>query len=79
MLASEDSNVSDSHAAGDDRYRLHYWERLLLAIFGLMLANASASGPWGTLLRGCGWIVVAAALGVVEVVMAACYRVRRGR
>lgn len=79
VLACEDLNVTDSHAAGDDRYRLHYWERLLLAIFGLMLANASVGGPWGTLLRGGGWIVVAAALGVVEVLMAAYYRARRGR
>jgi hypothetical protein len=42
-----------------------------------MVADTGLGGPVGALVPGVGWIVVAAALGVVEVVIASYYRARR--
>lgn len=71
--------MSRPHPADDDRNRLHYSERLVLIVFGLMLAGADVGGPAGTLFRGCGWVVVAAAAGVIEVFIAGYYRMKRWR
>jgi len=67
--------VIEGEAATGDRLR--YWERLVLTLFGLMLASAGSGAPLGSVLRVGGWIVVVAALGFVEVLLAGYYRARR--
>jgi hypothetical protein len=51
-------------------------ERLVVAAFGLMLVGSELPSRWDILTRASGWIIVAAAAGLVEFAMAAYYRAR---
>jgi hypothetical protein len=55
---------------------LRFWERLVVAAFGLMLVGSELPSRWDILTRASGWIIVAAAAGLVEFAMAAYYRAR---
>jgi hypothetical protein len=55
---------------------IRFWERLLAATFGLMLVGSELPSRWDILTRASGWIIVAAAVGLVELAMAAYYRAR---
>ena len=59
---------------------LRWWERTVIALFGVFVASSgsSASGPWNVLSIAVGVLIVLAAVGVFEVVMALWYRSRRG-
>ena len=64
-----------------DRRPIRWWERTLVALFGLVLVGIHAAAPalLGRFLLVAGWVIVAAAVGVVELAMALYYRARRGR
>ena len=55
---------------------IRFWERLLVAALGLMLVGSELPSRWDILTRAFGWIIVAAAVGLVELAMAGYYRAR---
>jgi hypothetical protein len=55
---------------------IRFWERLLVAAFGLMLVGSELPSRWDILTRAFGWMIVAAAVGLVELAMAGYYRAR---
>jgi hypothetical protein len=65
--------------AGARSAELAWWERVLLALFGAGVAGFGSvfGSPWGAVPAVIGWSIVAAALGLVELVMAVAYRLVR--
>jgi len=60
--------------------QLHGWERILLVLFGGVLAGTDlGSTPLAMTVRVLGWLVILAAIGVVEILMAVYYRTKRRR
>ena len=60
--------------------QLHGWERVVLVLFGGFLAgNDLGPTPLAITLQVVGWVVMLAAVGVVEILMALYYRTKRMR
>jgi hypothetical protein len=55
---------------------LRYRDRLILAMFGFFVAGIAGDTAWGGVARITGWLIVAAAIGVVELAMASYYWAR---
>ena len=59
------------------RTELHYWERLVLLVFGLSVMGIDSDADWVLAFRIIGALIAAAAIGLVELAMALWYRARR--
>ena len=58
--------------------QLHGWERVVLVLFGGFLAgNDLRPTALTTTLQVVGWVVILAAVGVVEILMALYYRTKQ--
>lgn len=68
-MASEQAPVSR-------RIAMRWWERCAVAFFGLSIVGMGdgLARPWSLLAAIAGWLIVAAAIGVVELVLALRYR-----